>query len=35
VAAGDLQPWKARVLLSLALTTSRSIDTIQRMFDEY
>lgn len=35
VAAGDLQPWKARVLLSLALTISNDVADIQRMFDEY
>jgi L-asparaginase len=35
VAAGDLQPWKARVLLSLALTRASDAEDIQRMFDEY
>ena len=35
IAGGDLQPWKARVLLSLALTRSSELDDIQRMFDEY
>jgi L-asparaginase len=34
VAADNLQPWKARVLLALALTTSDP-DEIQRMFDIY
>ena len=35
VAAGDLRPWKARVLLMLALTVSRDPEQIQQMFDEY
>ena len=35
VAAGNLLPWKARVLLALALTRSRDPDEIQRMFDIY
>src|SRR5918993_1825791 len=36
VVAGDnLQPWKARLLLSLALTKSNNADEIQRMFDTY
>jgi L-asparaginase len=35
VAADNLQPWKARVLLSLALSKSASADDIQRMFDTY
>jgi L-asparaginase len=35
VAADNLQPWKARVLLSLALTKSSDPDEIQRMFDAY
>lgn len=35
VAAGNLPPWKARVLLSLALTRSREPAEIQRMFDTY
>jgi L-asparaginase len=33
VAADNLQPWKARVLLSLALTRTSDPDVIQRMFD--
>jgi len=33
VAAGDLVPWKARLLLSLALTRSRDPDEIQAWFD--
>jgi L-asparaginase len=35
VASGDLQPWKARVLLSLALTTTADPEAIQAMFDRY
>jgi L-asparaginase len=35
VAADDLQPWKARVLLSLALSRTTDADRIQRMFDEH
>jgi L-asparaginase len=35
VAAGDLQPWKARVLLRLALTKTRDPEEIQRMFDTF
>lgn len=35
VAAGDLQPWKARVLLSLALTVTSNPAEIQRLFDTY
>jgi L-asparaginase len=35
VAADDLQPWKARVLLSLALSRTTEADRIQRMFDEH
>jgi L-asparaginase len=35
VAADNLQPWKARVLLSLALSKTTSADDIQRMFDTY
>jgi L-asparaginase len=35
VAADNLQPWKARVLLSLALTKTDDADEIQRMFDTY
>ena len=33
VAAGNLPPWKARILLALALTRSRDPDEIQSMFD--
>lgn len=35
VAAGDLQPWKARTLLALALTVTSDPAEIQRMFDTY
>ncbi len=35
VAGDNLQPWKARVLLSLALTRTNDPDAIQRMFDMY
>ena len=35
IAAGDLNPQKARVLLKLALTRSRSPAAIQEMFDQY
>jgi L-asparaginase len=35
VAADNLQPWKARVLLALALTVTDDPDEIQRMFDSY
>jgi L-asparaginase len=35
VAADNLQPWKARLLLSLALTLTNKPDEIQRMFDTY
>jgi L-asparaginase len=35
VAGDNLQPWKARLLLSLALTNTSSADEIQRMFDTY
>ncbi|MCC6888768.1 MAG: asparaginase [Hyphomicrobiales bacterium] len=35
VAADNLQPWKARLLLSLALTKTSDPDEIQRMFDTY
>lgn len=34
VAAGDLVPWKARLLLSLALTRSAHADEIQAWFEE-
>ena len=35
VASDNLQPWKARVLLALALTKTKNADEIQRMFDTY
>jgi L-asparaginase len=35
VASDNLQPWKARLLLSLALTKTSNADDIQRMFDSY
>ena len=35
VAGDNLQPWKARILLSLALTKTSNADDIQRMFDTY
>jgi len=35
VAAGDLQPWKARLLLALALTVTSDPTQIQQMFDRY
>jgi L-asparaginase len=35
VACGNLVPWKARTLLSLALTATRDPDRIQAMFDTY
>ena len=35
VAGDNLQPWKARLLLSLALTRTNDADDIQRMFDTY
>jgi L-asparaginase len=35
VAADNLQPWKARLLLALALTRSSDPAEIQRMFDVY
>ncbi len=35
VAGDNLQPWKARLLLSLALTRTSNADEIQRMFDTY
>lgn len=35
VAADNLQPWKARALLALALTRTRDPAEIQRMFDTY
>ena len=35
VAGDNLQPWKARILLSLALSKTKNADDIQRMFDTY
>lgn len=35
VASDNLPPWKARLLLSLALTKTSHADEIQRMFDSY
>lgn len=35
VASDNLQPWKARLLLSLALVKTSDADQIQRMFDTY
>jgi len=35
VAGDNLQPWKARLLLALALTKTNNADEIQRMFDTY
>ena len=35
VASDNLQPWKARLLLSLALSKTNNADEIQRMFDTY
>jgi L-asparaginase len=35
VAGDNLQPWKARILLSLGLTKTNNTDEIQRMFDVY
>jgi L-asparaginase len=35
VASDNLPPWKARVLLSLALTKTSNSDDIQQMFDSY
>jgi L-asparaginase len=35
VAAGNRQPWKAKILLQLALTTTQEPAEIQRMFDAY
>ena len=35
VAAGDLPPWQARVLLALALTVTDDVERIQGMFDRY
>jgi L-asparaginase len=35
VAADNLQPWKAKILLALGLTVTRDPDALQRIFDEY
>ena len=35
VAADNLSPQKAALLLTLALTKTSDVDEIQRMFDEY
>jgi L-asparaginase len=35
IAADNLQPWKARILLSLALAKTNDVEEIQRMFDTY
>jgi L-asparaginase len=35
VASDNLQPWKARILLRLALATGNDPDEVQRMFDSY
>jgi L-asparaginase len=35
VAADNLNPQKARILLQLALTRTRNPDEIQKIFDEY
>ncbi|HEX6511956.1 MAG TPA: asparaginase [Chloroflexota bacterium] len=35
VAGGDLLPWKARILLMLALTRTSDMDAIQQLFDRY
>lgn len=35
VAADNLQPWKARILLSLGLSKTSNADELQRMFDTY
>ena len=35
VAADNLQPWKARILLSLGLSKTTDADNLQRMFDTY
>lgn len=35
VASDNLQPWKARILLSLGLSKTNSADELQRMFDTY
>jgi L-asparaginase len=35
IAADNLQPWKARILLSVGLSKTRDADDLQRMFDTY
>jgi L-asparaginase len=35
VAADNLPPWKARILLSLGLSKTTDADEVQRMFDTY
>ena len=35
VAGDNLNPYKARILLQLALTKTKDIEKIQRMFDTY
>ncbi|HLY66185.1 MAG TPA: asparaginase, partial [Chloroflexota bacterium] len=35
VTADDLVPWKARILLALALTRTSDVQDVQRMFEEY
>jgi L-asparaginase len=35
VASDNLQPWKARILLSLGLSQTTDADDLQRMFDTY
>ena len=35
IAADNLQPWKAKLLLSLGLTVTQDADRLQQMFDEY
>jgi L-asparaginase/Glu-tRNA(Gln) amidotransferase subunit D len=34
LAAVDLQPWKARILLRLGLATTSDSDVLQALFDE-
>ncbi|TQM44856.1 hypothetical protein FB388_2242 [Pseudonocardia cypriaca] len=33
IAADDLQPWKARVLLMFAMTITKDVTEIQQMFE--
>jgi L-asparaginase len=35
IASDNLQPWKARILLSLGLSKTSAADDLQRMFDTY